>query len=65
MLDHPVGGCLTESFGILVDDGFLIVVCLRIIDESFAVALNLGKGCVVAVVESLLPRVSTFIRSSC
>lgn len=56
MLDHPVGGRLSESLSVLVDDRFLVIVCLCIIDEPFAVALDLGEGCVFTVGKFILSR---------
>lgn len=57
MFDHPVGCGLAESLSILVDDGLLIVVCLGVVDQAFAIALNLCKGGVFAIVKSLLDHV--------
>ena len=57
MLDHPVGCGLAESFSILVDDRLLVVVCLGVVDQAFAVAFDLCKGGVFAVVESLFDHV--------
>lgn len=54
MLDHPIGGGLTESLSVLVDDRLLVIVCLCVVDEPFTVALELGEGCVFAVLEFFL-----------
>jgi hypothetical protein len=54
VFDHPVGCSFAESFSILIDDRLLVVVCLSVIDQAFAVAFDLCEGCVFAVVESLL-----------
>lgn len=54
MLDHPVGRCLAKSLSIFIDDGLLVVVCFRVVDEPFAIALDLCKGGVLAVVEFVL-----------
>lgn len=57
MFDHPVRCGLAQSFSILVDDRLLIVECLGIVDQAFAIAFDLCKGGVFAVVESLLNHV--------
>ena len=57
MFNHPVGCGLAQSFSVLVDDRLLIVECLGIVDQAFAIAFDLCKGSVFAVVESLLNHV--------
>ena len=65
MLNHPVRCCLAESLSILIDDRLLVIVCLRVIDEPFAVALDLSERCVLAVVEFILPHgISMVVQTS-
>lgn len=54
MLDHPVRGCFTEPLSVLVDNRFLVVIRFCVVDESFAVALDLSEGGVFAIVEFIL-----------
>ena len=50
MLHHPVRRRLPQTLGILVDDGALVIVGFRIVDQSLAVALDLGEGSVFSTV---------------
>jgi hypothetical protein len=54
VLDHPVGCCLAQPLSILIDDGLFVVVGFCVVDKTFAVALDLGKGRVFAGGEFVL-----------
>jgi hypothetical protein len=61
VLNHPIGCCLAKSLSILIDDRLLVIVCLRVVDEPFAVALDLGERCILAVVEFTLSHVISMV----
>ena len=51
VFDHPVGGRLSQSLGILVYERVLVVICLCIVDEALAVALDLCKGGIFTILQ--------------
>jgi hypothetical protein len=54
VLHHPVRRRLAYTLSILVNERSLVVERLRIVDQSLAIALDLGKVRVLSVVELVL-----------
>lgn len=54
MLYHPVGCRLSKALGVVVDERLLVVVCLCVIDQSFAVTFHLGERGVSSAIKLVL-----------
>ena len=54
MLDHPVRRRLAQTLSIFVYNRFLVIVRFCIVDESLAIALDLGETGVTPCLEFVL-----------